>query len=140
MREAPNQKQLPREARNADFERTRWQLHSRRRRLRIGDMMAVVVITAIGLAAVTLPELDGGGRVLLGVVAILCLGLQWAQWGLASVRVMHPAINGLLVALSFIVTLSIFICVVVLGLIFPHVGAFLSVTMLIFGVYLTTWA
>ncbi len=120
-------------------EGTHWPLRSRRRRLRIGDMMAAVATTAVGLAAVILPEVTGGGRLFVGAFALFCQGLQWAQWGLASIPDNQPAITMLLGALSSIIAVSLFIGLVVLGLVFPQVAAIFSVMMLISVVYLTTW-
>ena len=42
-------------------------------------------MTAIGLSAISLPDLTGGERLFLGVFALAFLGLLWAQWGLASI-------------------------------------------------------
>jgi hypothetical protein len=121
------------------LEGTRWLLRSRRRRLRIGDMMVAVIMIAIGLAAVSLPELTNGERLFLGALALLFPGLQWAQWGLAGIPATRPVITIVLGALSSIMALAMFIALVVMGLIFPQGAALLSVMMLFMVVYLTTW-
>jgi hypothetical protein len=120
---------------------TPWLSRPRRRRLRIGDLMVVVAMTALGLTAVCLPELTGGERFLLGALALAFLGLQWAQWGLASIPVANsrPRMTILLGVLSSLMALSMFIFLIILGLAFPQGAALLSVMMLILVVYLTTW-
>ncbi len=67
------------------FDGTPWTLRLRCRRLRIGDMMVAVGMTALGFAAVSLPELTGGARLFLGAICTSCLGLLRAQWALASI-------------------------------------------------------
>jgi hypothetical protein len=124
---------------NYSFDGTPWPLHSRGRRLRIGDLMAAVVIVALGLAAVSLPEVTGGARWLLGAFALFCLGMLWAQWWLASIPTARPAITALLGALASIIALSMFASLVVLWFAFPQAAALLSVMMLILVVYLPTW-
>jgi hypothetical protein len=114
---------------------------SRPRRLRIGDLMVAVAITALGLTAVCLPELTGGERLFLGAFALAFLGLQCAQWGVASIPVTgaRPGMTILLGVLSSLMALSMFIFLIILGLVFPQGAALLSVMMLILVVYLTTW-
>jgi hypothetical protein len=121
------------------LDETRWPLLSRRRKFRIGDMMAAVVMIAIGLAAVSRPELPRGGTVSVGAFVVLCLGLQWAQWGLASIPTNRPAIGVLLGALSAIIAVLVIFGLVFLGLAFPQVAALLIVMMLILVVHLATW-
>jgi hypothetical protein len=116
-----------------------WPLHSRRRRLRIGDMMAAVIMTAVGLAVVSRPELPGSAKATVGAFVALCLGLEWAQWGLASISATQPAKKALLGTLSSIIAMSIVVGLVFLGLVYPQVAALLVVMMLILVVHLATW-
>jgi hypothetical protein len=121
------------------FDGTPWPLQARSRRLRIGDMMAGVVMAALGLTAVSPSELSGGARWLLGAFALASLGLLWAQWGLASVTATRPAITALLGALASIIALLTLAAVIALWFVFPQAAAVLSVMMLLFVIYMTTW-
>src|SRR5262249_5187829 len=123
----------------SSFDGSPWPLNSRPRRLRIGDMMAGLVMAALVLAAVSPPELAGGTRWLLGAFALSCLGLLWTQWKLASVPVVRPALTASIGALASIIALATFVSLVALWFIFPSAAALLSVMMLILVVYLTTW-
>jgi hypothetical protein len=118
-----------------------WLLPRRRRRLRIGDLMVAIALACLGLGAVTRPDLSGGDRLLLGLVALAVLVLQLVQWGLASVRV-HRLWSGadiLLGILSSLLALFVFVGLILLGLVLPQGAALISVMMLIMVVYLTTW-
>jgi hypothetical protein len=121
------------------FDGTPWPLSSRRRRLRVGDMMAAVFMTSLGLAAVSLPELASGQRLFLGAVAISCLGLLWTQWTLASIPDTRPAVTTVVGALSAIIALSVFVGLVVLWFVFPQPAGLFSVMMLVLVVHLATW-
>jgi hypothetical protein len=114
---------------------------SRRRQFRIGDLMVVVVMTAVGLTAISGPDLAGGERLFLAVVAVGFLGLLWAQWGVASIPTTRArsGINVLLGVVSSLMALSMFVCLILLGLVFPQGVAVLSVLMLFQVVYMTTW-
>jgi hypothetical protein len=123
------------------LEGTDWLARSRRRRLRIGDLMVAVVMTAIGLSAISLPGQSGGERLFLGAITLTFLALQWAQWGLASTPT-HPSRPGMTFILGIISTflaLAMFVVLIFLGLVFPQGAALLSVMSLIQVVYLTTW-
>ena len=65
------------------FRTADWPLRSRRRRVRIGDLMVAVAMTAIGLSVIAVPDLTGVEKRTVGMVAVARLALQWAQWGLA---------------------------------------------------------
>ena len=69
------------------------------------------------------------------------LVLLVVQRGIAgvSVRKFHPAIHTVLGILSCVVACSMFVSLVILGLIIPQGAALLSVAMLVLVVYLTTW-
>jgi hypothetical protein len=123
------------------FEGIHWLVRHRRRRFRIGDLMVAIAMTAIGFSAVSLPGLTGGERLLLGVVAVAFLGLLWAQWGLASIPSVRarPSVSVLVGVISSLMALSMFVCLVLLGLVYPQGAALLSVMMLLQVVYLTTW-
>ena len=123
------------------FDGKRWGACSQRRRFRIGDLMVTVAMTALGLSAISLPDLTSSERLFLGVFALAFLGLLWTQWGLASIPLARarPGINILVGFLSSLMALSMFICLILMGLVFPQGAALLSLMMLILGVYLTTW-
>src|SRR5215472_14418543 len=70
-----------------------WFVVSRPRRLTVGDLMAGVVLAALGSAlwAVSLKaELRDDQRAAFGTVTLICLGVPLAQWGLASVKTRRP--------------------------------------------------
>jgi hypothetical protein len=118
-----------------------WLLRTRRRRFRIGDLMVGIAVAAIGLSAISIPGLTGAQRLFHGAVTLLFLGLQWIQWGLASVRTnrSQPGKSVLLGILSSFLAVAMFVMLFVLGLAFPQGAALLSVMILIQVVYLTTW-
>jgi hypothetical protein len=103
--------------------------------------MVAVAMTAIGLSAISLPDQTGGERLFLGVVAVAFLGLLWAQWRIASIPAARarPGVSIFVGGLSSIMAISMFICLILLGLAFPQGAALLSVMMLLQVVYLTTW-
>jgi hypothetical protein len=113
----------------------------RRRRLRIGDLLVVVALVALGVSVLTLPEMTDGGRPLMGLLIAAYLALVLLQWGLASVtfRRPRPMLDALLGGLSSVTALSAFAGVVILGLIVPQAAALLSVITLLVVVYMTTW-
>jgi hypothetical protein len=113
---------------------------ARRRRLRIGDLMVAVVLTALAISTVTVVELVGH-KWLMGTFTFVFLGLLVAQRGIASIscRRFRPAIDTLLGVLSCVLALSMFVSLVVLGLIIPQGAALISVAMLLLVVYMTTW-
>jgi hypothetical protein len=123
------------------FEGIHWLARSRRRQFRIGDLMVAVAMSAIGLSAISLPDMTGGERLFLGVLAVVFLGLLWAQWGLASVPLTRarPEVSIFFGVVSSLMALSMFVCLILLGLVFPQGAALLSVMMLLQVVYLTTW-
>jgi hypothetical protein len=101
--------------------------------------MVAIVLFAIAMAAVTLPELTGGNRLLLGSLAIALMVFQCAQRSLARIPAKHPAIVSVLGVISSLMAISMFILLFILGLVLPQGAALLSVIMLIFVAYLTTW-
>jgi hypothetical protein len=114
---------------------------SPRRRFRIGDLMIGIAMTAIGLSAVALPNLTGKERLFLSLFAVAFLALLWAQWAIASMprAVARPAFGMVVGFLSALMALSMFVCLILVGLVFPHAAALLSIMMLLQVVYLTTW-
>ena len=123
------------------IEQPDWLLSSRRRRFRIGDLMVAVVMTAIGLAVISLPELSAGERSLLGAAVLSFLGLEWIQWALAGrpARQSHRALAILRGILSALLPPTMFVALVFLGLFYPQGVALLSLLIVIHVVYLTTW-
>ncbi len=123
------------------IERPDWLLSSRRRRFRLGDLMVAVVMTAIGLAVISLPELTPGERSLLGAAVLSFLGLEWTQWVLAgkAAHQSHRAVAILRGILSALLPLTMFLVLVFLGLFYPQGVALLSLLIVIHVVYLTTW-
>ena len=103
--------------------------------------MVAVALAALGFTAVTLPDLSGGEQLFLGLVALAVLGLQWVQWGIASVPAhrLWSGANTLLGILSSLIALFMFVGLILLGLVLPQGAALISVMMLLLVVYLTTW-
>jgi hypothetical protein len=114
---------------------------SPRRRFRIGDLMIAIAMIAIGLSALGVPDLTSRQRFFLGLFAIAFLALLWAQWALASMprASVRPVVSSLVGFVSALMALSMFVCLFLVGLVFPQVAALLSVMMLVQVVYLTTW-
>ena len=96
------------------FDGKHWDAGSRRRRLRIGDLVVTVAMTALGLSAISLPDLTGSERLFLGVFALAFLGLLWSQWGLASIPLARarPGVNILVGVVSSLMALSMFTCLI----------------------------
>jgi hypothetical protein len=116
-------------------------LSGRRRRLRIGDLLAAVALVALGLATIAVPAVTRGERLLVSCLTAIYLGLVFTQWGLAGIsfRRPRPMTNTLLGILSSLTALAAFVGVVVLGLLVPQAAALLSVTTLLLVVCMTTW-
>src|ERR1700679_1056247 len=93
---------------------------SPRRRFRIGDLMIGIAMTAIGLSAVTLPDLTAHERLFLGLFAAAFLALLWTQWALASMRctVGRPVLGTVIGFVSAIMALSMFVSLFLVGLVF----------------------
>jgi hypothetical protein len=118
-----------------------WVLTARPRRLRIGDLVVAIAMIAIGLATIRLLDSTGRERLLVGAATLIFLGLQWAQWGLASITPSRPR-PGLVVLLgisSSLLAVAMFVVLIIVGLLFPTGAALLGVLILIQVVYLTTW-
>ena len=121
------------------IERPDWLLSSRRRRFRIGDLMVAVVMTAIGLAVISLPELTLGERQLLGAAVLSFLGLEWTS---GPSRVLQHASH--IIQSRSCVECSRPCChhdvvaLVVSGFSIRK-GSLLSLLIVIHVVYLTTW-
>jgi hypothetical protein len=118
----------------------KWVSSARRRRFRIGDLMVAVALTALAISTVTVVEL-AGDKWLMGTFTFGFLGLLVAQRGIAGIscRQFRPAIDTFLAVLSCVMALSMFVALVVLGLIIPQGAALISVAMLLLVVYMTTW-
>ena len=123
------------------LDESNWLLLSRRRRLRIGDLMVAVAIAAVALSVGSLSNLTSDQRLGSGVLALVFLGLQVAHWGIVSISPgrVRPATNALLCTLSFLIALLMFVCLIILGLIFPEGLALVVGTMIVLAIYLTTW-
>ncbi len=123
------------------LDESKWLVLSRRRRLRLGDLMVAVALAAVALSAGSLSSLAGDRRLGFGLLALVFLGLQAAQWRIASIgpgRV-GPGMNSLLCVVSFLMALSTLACLIILGLIFPEGLPLVVGTMVVLAVYLTTW-
>jgi hypothetical protein len=118
----------------------KWVLSTRRRQVRIGDLMVAVALTSLGISTVTVVE-QTGDKWLMGTFTLAFLVLLVGQRGIARVPLhkFRPAIHTFLAMLSCVVACSMFVALVFLGLIIPQGAALLSVAMLLFVVYLTTW-
>jgi hypothetical protein len=118
----------------------KWVLTARRRRLRIGDLMVFVALTALAISTVTVTELIRD-KWLMGTFTLVFLVLLVGQRGIAGIscRRFRPAIDIFLGITSCVMAISMFIALVVLGLIIPQGAALLSMAMLLLVVYMTTW-
>jgi hypothetical protein len=123
------------------FNTKRSLVRSRTRQVRIGDLLFGVVMTALGLSALNGSDLAGRDRLLLGLFAISFFALVGAQWALAGVgrTRARPVMDAAVGVLSALMALSMFTCLVFVGIFFPHVAALLSVMLLLQVVYLITW-
>jgi hypothetical protein len=123
----------------ADALGQKWVLSTRRRRVRIGDLMVAVALTSLGISTVTVVE-HTGDKWLLGTFTFAFLVLLVGQRRIAglSVRKFRPAIHTFLGILSCVVPCLMFVSLVFLGLIIPQGAALLSVAMLLLVVYMTT--
>jgi hypothetical protein len=123
------------------LDESNWLLLSRRRRFRIGDLMVAVALAAVALSVGSLSNLTSDLRLCSGVLALVFLGLQVAQWGIAGIppgRV-RPGVNALLCILSIVMALLMLVCLIILGLIVPEGLALVVGTMIVLAIYLTTW-
>ena len=121
-----------------------WFVVSRPRRLTLGDLMAGVVLAALGSAlwAVSLKaELSDDERAAFGTVTLICLGVPLAQWGLASVKTRRPkpGMDALRGFLCYFLAMVAYICLFVLAIGFPEGGGLVALTMLVLVIYRTTW-
>ena len=121
-----------------------WHSISRPRRLTIGDLMAGVVLAALGSAlwAVSVhSEWRDDQRAAFGIVTLICLGVPMAQWGLASIKIRrgHPGWDALLGFLAYFLAMVAYVCLFVLAIGFPEGGGLVALTMLVLAIYRTTW-
>jgi hypothetical protein len=126
------------------FDEFDWLSISRPRRLTIGDLMVGVALAAFGLFTLTTTirsALNGGERVAFGILAMVLIGLEAAQWGIASIpcRRARPGLSTLLGILSFLVALATYIGLFVLAAAFPEGAAVVVIMMLVLVIYRTTW-
>jgi hypothetical protein len=123
------------------FDTKRSLVRSRARQVRIGDLLFGVAMTALGLSALTADDLAGRERLLLGLFALSFFALVGAQWALAGIQRARaqPVVDTAVGVLSAVMALSMFTCLVFVGIFFPHVAALLSVMLLLQVVYLITW-
>ncbi len=114
--------------------------HLPHRGFRIGNIMIGIAVTAVGLSSISRPDLTGRERLFLGMFTVAFLGLLWAQWGVASMSCIaaRPVLGAVVGFVSALMALSMFVCLILLGLFFPQAAALLSVTMLLQVLYLTT--
>ena len=123
------------------FNTKRSLVRSRTRQVRIGDLLFAVVMTALGLSALNAGDLAGRERLLLGLFALSFFALVGAQWALAGMQHIRtpPVVDTAVGVLSALMALSMFACLVFMGIFFPHVAALLSIMLLLQVVYLITW-
>ncbi len=123
------------------IEKSNWLLLPRRRRLTIGDLMVAVALAAFALSVGSLADLTSGERLRFGLLTLIFLGLQTAQWRIAGISSGQgrSASNVLSCILSFLIALLMLICLIVLGLVFPERLPVVVGTMLVLAIYLTTW-
>jgi hypothetical protein len=120
---------------------TDWALPSRRRRVQLGDFMVAIATTAVGLAAISVPDVTSGERRIMGTVTLALIGLLWTQWGLASVASKRswPGKSVILGIIASFLAMAMFVLLIILGLVFPQGAALLSVMLLLQVAHLTTW-
>jgi hypothetical protein len=121
-----------------------WFVISRPRRLTLGDLMAGVVLAALGSAlwAVSLQsQWSDDQRAAFGVVTLIILGLQAVQWALAGIKTRRPrpALDTLLGFISYFLAMVIYLCLFVLAIGFPEGAGLVVLTMLVIVIYRATW-
>jgi peptidoglycan/LPS O-acetylase OafA/YrhL len=121
-----------------------WFVLSPPRRLTIGDLMAGVVLAALGCAlwAVALhSQWSDDKRTAFGIVTLISLGVPLAQWGLAGIKSRRPrsGLDTSLGFLSYFLAMVAYICLFVLAIGFPEGGGLVALTMLVLVIYRTTW-
>ena len=126
------------------FEDFPWFVLSPPRRLTVGDLMAGVVLAALGSAlwAVALhSQWRDDQRAAFGILTLIVLGLQGAQWGLAGIksRRPRPALDTLLGFLSYVLAMVTYVCLFILAVGFPEAAGLVVITMLVLVIYRTTW-
>ena len=123
------------------IDESNWLLLPRRRRLAIGDLMVAVALAAFALSAGSLSILGSGERLRFGILTLVFLGLQTAQWRIAGIPSGpgRPASTALSCILSFLIASSMLACLIILGLLFPEGLPLVVGTMLVLAFYLTTW-
>jgi hypothetical protein len=130
--------------REQPFDEFRWLSISRPRRMMIGDLMVGVAVAALGCLTLTVTlrsQLSSGDRAAFGILVLVLFGLQAAQWKLGSIPAggLESAMNTLLGIASYLVGMTMFVCLFILACVFPEGAAFVVVMLLILVVYLTTW-
>ncbi|MGP0063921.1 MAG: hypothetical protein ACLQGP_10040 [Isosphaeraceae bacterium] len=122
----------------------RWLSISRPRRMMIGDLMVLVAIAALAcltLTATLRSQLSNGDRAAFGMLVVVLFGLQAVQWKLGSIPAMglESLKNTLLGIASYLVGMTMFVCLFIMACVFAEGAAFVMVALLILVVYLTTW-
>ena len=85
--------------------------------------------------------MSNGDRAAFGILVFVLFGLQAVQWKLGSIPGggLESARNTLLGIASYLVGMTMFVCLFILACVFAEGAVFVIVTLLILVVYLTTW-
>ena len=123
------------------IEESNWLLLSRRRRLTVSDLMVAVALAALAFSVGSLSNLTNGERLRFGLLTFVFLGSQTAQWRIAGIASGQgrPAAAAVPGVLSFVMALSMLVCLIVFGLLFPAEVPLVVGMMLLLAIYLTTW-
>jgi hypothetical protein len=119
-------------------------LLSRPRRFGIGDLMAAVVLAALGMTLAVL--VDGSDmrpdeRTVFAVIAGLAFLMLYCQWPLSSMRAgdLRSWRSAILGFVSMVLALATMICVALLSIALAEGAALVIIMMLSVAIYLTTW-
>jgi hypothetical protein len=130
--------------RERQLDEFRWLSIARPRRMMIGDLMVAVAVAALAcltLRATLHSQLSGGDQAAFGFLVLVLFALQAVQWKLGSIPggALESARSTLLGIASYLVGITMFVCLFILACVFAEGAAFVVVTLLIVVVYLTTW-
>lgn len=122
----------------------RWPWAVRPRRLNIGDLLFLVGLAALVAFAMSLvlrSELDDGHRAAFGVLALLLLAMEAAQWGLGGLPADDPRSRRELWmgVVSYLLAMAMFVVLLALAALFPDGAAIVVLILVIAGLYLSTW-
>ncbi len=113
---------------------------SRRRRMKIGDLMMMIALVGLSMAIGAASSIPGA-RIPLGFFAFALLMMQTLLWRVA--RQAPSRDRGVtavtMASLSLFLALSFLLCLILIGLTSANLLPLLVGTMLILAIYQTTW-